>query len=297
MVPYTLSAMKDSHTQSPHGFVLHLVSDATGTTLLGLARACVAQFDGVQATQRFWPLIRTRGQLARVMDKIAAEPGPVIFTFINREMRKALERHCEDLDMPCVAVLDPILRGLSGYLGQAPQGVPGLQHALDADYFRRVGAIDFAIAHDDGCQAESLDEAQIILVGPSRTSKTPTSIFLARRGIRAGNIPLAPGVEMDEGLFTLPAPYYVGLVAAPGHLADIRRTRLKSGEAGQAHDRALAGNTYLDEDQIVAEVRRARRLFARHGWPVIDVTRRSVEETAAEILSLYQQSRATPGIS
>ncbi|HBH26681.1 MAG TPA: phosphoenolpyruvate synthase regulatory protein [Rhodospirillaceae bacterium] len=273
------------------GFVLHLVSDATGTTLLGLARACVAQFDGARARQRFWPLIRTRGQLERVMEKIEAEPGPVIFTFIDREMRAVLEDKCGALGVPCVAVLDPILRALSAHLGQAPRGVPGLQYALDADYFRRVGAIDFAIAHDDGCRAETLKEAEVVLVGPSRTSKTPTAIFLARRGIKAANIPLAPGVEMAESLFTAPGPFYVGLVAAPSHLVEVRRTRLRM--AGEA---ALAGNTYLDEEAIIAEVRAARRLFARHGWPVIDVTRRSVEETAAEVLGLFQEARGEVSI-
>lgn len=272
-------------------FVLHLVSDATGTTLLGLARACVAQFPGVAARQRFWPLIRTAGQLARVADKIVAEPGPVIYTFIDPAMRAALEARCRDAGVPAIAVLDPILRGLSAYLGQAPRGVPGLQYALDADYFRRVGAIEFAIAHDDGCHAGNLTEAEVILVGPSRTSKTPTSIYLARRGIKTANIPLAPGVPPDEAALTLDKPFYVGLVAAPEHLAAVRRTRLKADEAGAGHARALEGNMYLDEEAIEVEVRAARRLYARHGWPVIDVTRRSVEETAAEILALYQQAR------
>ena len=157
---------------------------------------------------------------------------------------------------------------------------------MDDAYFRRVSAIDFAMRHDDGKRLKDLEEADVILVGVSRTSKTPTSVFLARRGIKAANIPLVPGVEVPPEKFELPKPMYVGLTASPGRLMHLRRSRLKadSEEAKQKFEE----NLYLDEEKIEEEIRNARRLFSKKSWPVIDVTKRSIEETAAEIMALYQ---------
>lgn len=266
-------------------FHLHLISDATGTTLLGLARACLAQFDGVEPVQKFWPLVRTQQQLERIISKIEQNPGPVIFTLVDEKMRKRLQERCEELNIPCVSVLDPIIRSLSSYLGKHARGVPGLQHQMDDAYFRRVAAIDFTMRHDDGKKLEDLKEADIILVGVSRTSKTPTSIFLARRGMKVANIPLAPGVEVPKAKFELQGPMYVGLTASPTRLVQIRRSRLK---ADSPDAKKLEENTYLDEEKIEEEIRNARKLFNRYGWPIIDVTKRSVEETAAEIMAFYQ---------
>ncbi len=272
--------------KNAHKFHLHLVSDATGTTLLGLARACLAQFEGIEPVQKFWPLVRTQRQLERVIAKIEANPGPVIFTFVDKKMRKRLQERCEELHVPCVPVLDPIMRSLSSYLGQHAMGVPGLQHTMDDAYFKRVSAIDFAMRHDDGKKLSDLNEADVILVGVSRTSKTPTSVFLARRGIKAANIPLVPGVDVPPEKFELNNPFYVGLTASPDRLMQIRRSRLK---ADHPNEKAkFQENAYLDFDKIEEEVRNARRLFSKHGWPVIDVTKRSIEETAAEILALHQ---------
>ncbi|MEM7618102.1 MAG: pyruvate, water dikinase regulatory protein [Pseudomonadota bacterium] len=269
-----------------HKFHLHLVSDATGTTLLGLARAVLAQFEGVEPVQKFWPLVRTQRQLERVISKIETNPGPVIFTFVDKKMRKRLQERCEELNVPCVPVLDPIIRSLSSYLGQHAKGVPGLQHTMDDAYFRRVSAIDFTMRHDDGKNLKDLSKAEVILVGVSRTSKTPTSVFLARRGIKAANIPLVPGVEVPPDKFELKNPFYVGLTASPDRLMQIRRSRLKADK--KATKAQVQNNEYLDFDKIEEEVRNARRLFSKHGWPVIDVTKRSIEETAAEILALHQ---------
>lgn len=272
-----------------HKFHLHLVSDATGTTLLGLARACLAQFEDIEPVQKFWPLIRTERQLARVIERIEQNPGPVIFTMVDRKMRKALQDKCEALGVPCVPVLDPIIRSLSSYLGLRAQRVPGLQHALDDAYFRRVAAIDFAMQYDDGKRHAGIEKADVILVGVSRTSKTPTSIYLARRGIKAANIPLVPGVVIPDEVFKHEHPLYVGLTESPKRLAQVRRTRLKADEVGDGD--GLAENEYLDEEHIEEEVRKARKLFSKHGWPVIDVTKRSVEETAAEIMAILQSHR------
>lgn len=283
-------------------FYLHLVSDATGTTLLGLARACLAQFENIEPVQKFWPLVRSERQLERIILAIKQNPGPVIFTFVDTKMRKRLRDFCDELGVPCVAVLDPVIRSLSTYLGAHAKGVPGLQHAMDDAYFRRVAAIDYTMRHDDGKTLESLREADVVLVGVSRTSKTPTSVYLARRGIKVANIPLVPGVEVPDEKLSLDEPLYVGLTTAPERLVQLRRSRLNAGErnAGGRQEEELparvAENLYMDLDAIEEETRRARRLFSRKGWPVIDVTRRSVEETAAEIMALLQARREKLGL-
>ena len=275
----------ENEKQDKQQFHLHLVSDATGTTLLGLARACIAQFEGVEPVQKFWPLVRTQKQLDRVITRIQANPGPVIFTLVNKKMRRHLQERCEELHVPCIAVLDPIIRSLSSYLGQHAAGVPGLQHAMDDEYFSRVRAINFAMRHDDGKRLTDLGEADVVLIGVSRTSKTPTSVFLARRGIKVANIPLVPGVDVPPAKLELEKPLYVGLTAAPNRLSHIRRSRLRADEEAPP---ILDQNDYLDHHKITEEVRDARRMFSKYGWPVIDVTKRSIEETAAEIMALLQ---------
>lgn len=275
-----------AESKSPQKFFVHLVSDATGTTLLGLARACLAQFEGVEPAQKFWPLVRTSKQLEKVLLQIKANPGPVIFTLVDEKLRNRLQEKCDELGVPCVAVLDPIMRGLSTYLGQTARGVPGLQHAMDDAYFKRVEAIDFALRFDDGKHFDGLKEADVILVGVSRTSKTPTSIFLARRGIKAANIPLVPGVPVPDEYFNYEKPFYVGLSASPKRLLELRRSRLKADK--ETGNIPMAENAYLDDEKIEEEVKTARRLFSKHSWPVIDVTRRSIEETAAEIMTYWQ---------
>jgi len=269
-------------------FVIHLVSDATGTTLLGLSRAVLAQFEHIDPTQKFWPLVRTERQLERVIRRISENPGPVIFTFVSEKMRSRLTDRCDELGVPCVAVLDPIIHSLSSYLGVHAKGVPGLQHVMDDAYFKRVSAVDFAMRFDDGKCIEGIKKADVVLVGVSRTSKTPTSIFLARRGIKAANIPLVPGVDVPDEFFRLEKPLYVGLKASPDRLKQLRQTRLKADKNEAA---AFCENEYLDEEKIQDEIRKARRLFTDHGWPVIDVTKRSIEETAAEIMALLQTKR------
>ena len=273
-----------SNTPNPKQFHIHLVSDATGTTLLGLARACLAQFEDVEPIQKFWPLVRTQKQLEKILTQIQANPGPVIFTLVDKKMRERLQDRADELGIPCVSVLDPIMRGLSSYLGKHAKGVPGLQHTMDDAYFKRVEAVDFAMRFDDGKSFDGLKEADVILVGVSRTSKTPTSIFLARRGIKAANIPLVPGVKIPEEYFELPDCLYVGLSASADRLAELRRSRLQADQ----NMHGMSKNEYLDLEKIEDEVRDARRLFSRKNWPVINVTRRSIEETSAEIMSYWQ---------
>lgn len=269
-------------------FYIYLISDATGTTLQGLSRACLSQFDDINPVERFWPMIRSEAQLDRAMDHIRENPGPVLYTLVDKKLRKKLEKLCHDLHIPCMPVLDPILRSMSSYLGLPTKGIPGLQHALDDAYFKRIDAVDFALQYDDGQDLEGLEEADVILVGVSRTSKTPTCIYLARRGVKAANVPLAPGIPFPEKLLKLKHPLFVGLTENPERLVHLRRTRLQAGE----DDKYLGNNAYLDIGTVEEETRTARRLFSKNGWPVIDVTRRSVEETAAEIYILWQKHRA-----
>lgn len=270
-------------------FYIHLVSDSTGTTLSGLARACLVQFEDVQPVEKFWNMIRSEKQLHIVMRGIEEMPGPVIFTLVDRNLRNILKKQCRDLKIPCVAVLEPVIKGLSAYLGQEAKGMPGLQHQLDEYYFDRIDAVDYAMHHDDGKVYDGLEEADVILVGVSRTSKTPTCMYLANRGIKAANIPLVPNVTIPQEAFQKTGPLYVGLTESPKRLAEVRRLRLANEQENFHH--LMEANKYLDEDEITEEVRQARKLFSQNNWPVIDVTRRSVEETAAEIITLLSRYR------
>ena len=267
-------------------FHIHLVSDSTGETLTSVVNASMVQFaEGSSlCDQHLWALIRTPGQMERVIQAIAAARGMVLFTLVDSEMRDMLQIGCRDLGIPCIAVLDPILAALSAYLGEQAQGLPGRQHQLDAQYFARIEAMQFTMAHDDGQGTEDIEQADVVLVGVSRTSKTPTSIYLANRGLRTMNVPLAPGVPIPPQLGTAQHPLIVGLITSPDRLVQVRRNRLQS----MNEDR---DTPYVDIEAVKAEMVAARRLFGQHGWPVIDVTRRSIEETAAAIFTLYSRRR------
>ena len=271
-----------------NSFFIHLVSDSTGSTLQGLARACLAQFEGVEPKEKFWNLIRTSEQIEMVLDGIADEPGPVLMTLVDPNLRSQIREGCRKMKLPCVPVLDPVLSGLSSYLGMEGLNMPGLQHKMDDAYFERMDALDFALHHDDGQALDGLDNADIVLVGVSRTSKTPTSIYLANRGFKTGNIPLVPNVNIDDSYFSYIKPLYIGLTESPKRLLETRRNRLL--EDGQ-DESAYRDNLYLNEDAIDDEIKAARKLFSSHGWPVIDVTKRSIEETASEIITIYQRNR------
>ncbi len=266
-------------------FHVYLISDATGTTLQGLARAVLAQFDDIHPIERFWPMVRSEAQLDRAIADVRDHPGPVLFTLVDKKLRKKLQAVCVELGIPCMPVLDPMLRGMSSYLGLPIRGVPGLQHTLDEAYFKRMDAVDFALDYDDGQDLDGIEDADVVLVGVSRTSKTPTCIFLARRGIRAANIPLALEVPFPEEVTSHKGPLFVGLTESAERLVHLRRNRLQASEDNARY----AENNYLDIERVEEEIKYARRLFSKHGWPVIDVTRRSVEETAAEIMLLLHK--------
>jgi regulator of PEP synthase PpsR (kinase-PPPase family) len=265
-------------------FNIHLVSDSTGETVTTVARACLVQFNDLKPSEYIWPLIRTRAQIEEVIAGIVANPGFVLFTLVNREVRAALEEGCRVLQVPCVAMLDPIFSALSHFLGSEMQQRPGRQHVLDAEYFERIDAMQYVLGHDDGQATGDLELADVILVGVSRSSKTPTCIYLANRGVRAANVPVVPGVPLPEAVMTAKRPLVVGLTKEPKRLIQIRRSRLRMISEDAETD-------YVDPERVYEEVMEARRLFAQHGWPVIDVTRRSVEETAASILQMLKRRK------
>ena len=264
-------------------FHLHLVSDSTGETLQSMTKAALVQFEGVTPVEHVWTLTRTVRQLDDILESIMKKPGLVLYTLVSKEMRDVLEMGCQRVGMPCVSVLDPVLTAFSDFLGKEIRRLPGRQHMLDKNYFSRIEALNFTMAHDDGQMTDDLYEAQIILVGVSRTSKTPTSFYLAHRGFKTANIPIVPSISLPESLFALNRrTMVIGLTTSPDRLSEIRRNRLLSLNQTVETD-------YVDRDRIKEEVIFARKLFTREGWPIIDVTRRSVEETAAQIVTLYNR--------
>jgi [pyruvate, water dikinase]-phosphate phosphotransferase / [pyruvate, water dikinase] kinase len=271
-------------------FHVHLISDSTGETLNAITKAVSARFDNVMPIEHMYPLMRSPRHLERVLKEIAAAPGMVIHTIVDRELRTGLEEGCRRLETPCIAALDPLTAAFGRYLGASLTTRVGAQHALDHDYFHRIEALNYAIGHDDGQGGQDLESADVILVGVSRTSKTPTSIYLANRGVRAANVPLVPGSPLPPRLFELTRPLIVGLLVSPDRLIQIRKNRLLS--LNESRESA-----YVDVDKVREETIQARRLFEKHGWPVIDVTRRSVEETAAAVVNLLSARSASGGVA
>ena len=265
---------------------LHLLSDSTGETLENIAKAALAQYDAVDTIRHFWPMVRTEAHLERILQEIAQNPGLVIFTLVNQATRRTLEQRCRTLGLPAVAPLDPVNDALSALLGQQAKARPGRQHVLDAAYFARVDAIQFTIAHDDGIGQDEWEEADMVLAGVSRSSKTPTSIYLANRGYKVANIPIIVESPPPAALYALRRPLIVGLTTSADRLIAIRRNRLLS--LNQA-----TSTSYVEQEAVTREIAFARRMFADHGWPVIDVTRRSIEETAAAIIALLNDRGGT----
>lgn len=265
----------------PIYFHIHLVSDSTGETLVSLSRAACSQFPQGLAIEHLHALVRSEDQMNKTLEYAKNYPGIVFYTIVNQQRRMQLERICSKRNIPAVPILDPALATLGRYLGAPMSSEVGAQRNLDQNYFSRIKALDFTMAHDDGKNTETLDEADIILLGISRTSKTPTCIYLANRGYRAANIPLVPNVNLPDKIYGLKKSLIVGLVSAPDRIREIRKQRLSSlGEIGSSD--------YIDGEKVREEMRNAKRLFAKNNWPFVDVSRRSIEETAARIMNLYK---------
>lgn len=262
-------------------FHLHLVSDSTGETLIAVARAATAQYEGVSAIEHVYPLVRSSKQLDRVVAEIETAPGMVLYTLVDPELSSRLEETCRNTGSPHLSVLAPVHALLESYLGAASTARPGAQHMLNAEYFKRIDAMNYTLLHDDGQLPDDLDSADVILLGVSRTSKTPTSIYLANRGLKTANIPVVPNHVLPPGLEHVKRALVVGLVASPERIVQIRQNRLLS---LNADDDTL----YVDRNAVAEEIAFSRRICSRHNWPVIDVTRRSIEETAAAIVDLHR---------
>ncbi|MGA7328814.1 MAG: pyruvate, water dikinase regulatory protein [Rhodomicrobium sp.] len=261
-------------------FHLHLVSDASGETLTTMAKAAVVQLSGAVPNRHMHPLVRNPRQLSTVLQQIEASPGIVLYTLMNPHLAEVLESRCRELDVPCVAVLKPVLQAFESYLKMPSRAVVAGQHTLDAEYFRRIDAMNFTLSHDDSQHSEDLEKADIVLVGASRTSKTPTSIYLANRGYKTANVSLVPYIPPPPNLGSLKSPLVVGLVASPERIAEIRRNRMLA----LNNDKF---DNYVDTDRIKEEMTLTRRLCAQNRWQVVDVTRKSIEETAATIIALH----------
>jgi regulator of PEP synthase PpsR (kinase-PPPase family) len=258
---------------------MHLISDATGETLNTVARAATAHYADYSPIEHIYALVRTPKQLQRVLAEIERQPGVVLFTIVDRGLRDLLEKRCVELTVPCISILDPVIASLASYLNAESRPQIGRQHELNAEYFQRIDALNFTMMQDDGQHPENLEKADVVLVGISRTSKTPTSIYLANRGIKTANIPIVPGIDPPIELNQLTGPLVVGLVASAERISQIRKHRLLTiNESSE--------NSYADQGIIASELANMRKLCSRHSWPVIDVTRRSIEETAAAVLNL-----------
>lgn len=270
--------MAGSKAMADQVFHLHLVSDSTGETIHSVARACLVQFDHVDPVEHAWPMARTEHAMDVVLDGIKEKPGPVMFTLVDDNLRDQLRAGCRRLKVPCISVLDPLIAAFGKFLDAQPLHRIGGQHEMDAEYFQRIEAMDWALAHDDGQRSEEYDQSDVILVGVSRTSKTPTCLYLANRGVKAANVPYVPGIPLPDILDKLEKALVIGLTNDPKRLVELRRARLallqQDGET-----------PYIDPEHVRAEIIEARRYFTERSWPVIDVTRRSIEETAAAVMA------------
>jgi regulator of PEP synthase PpsR (kinase-PPPase family) len=269
-------------------FHLHLVSDSTGETLVTVARAAAVQYVGMAPIEHIHPAVRSPYQLERVLTEVETEPGVVLYTLLDTDLTRRLEDKCRELGLPCLSILGPVLSLFQSYLGTESTYRVGAQHVLNAEYFQRIDAVNYTMMHDDGQLTDELEDADVILVGVSRTSKTPTSIYLANRGVKTANIPLVPDIPLPSALLSASHPLVVGLIATPERIVQIRENRLLGLKAYQ-HD-----NRYVDRTSVTEELVFARRLCVRQNWPIIDVTRRSIEETASAIIALLSERRRHP---
>ena len=289
LCPQSYTVDKGTMTAKPSSFFhLHLISDSTGETLVTVARAARAQYTNVSAVEHVYPAVRSNKQLDLVLRAIEEEPGVVLYTLLDEALIGRLEDTCHNLGLPCLSILGPVLQLFQSHLATESTQRIGAQHVLDSEYFRRMDALNYTMMHDDGQLTDDLERADVVLLGVSRTSKTPTSIYLANRGVKTANIPLVPGVPIPPQLETLERPLVVGLYASPERIVSIRQNRLLGLNAGQDDGQ------YVNRDAVAEEVIFSRRLCAKHNWPIIDVTRRSIEETAAAVIALLRERRRQP---
>lgn len=257
--------------------LIYLLSDATGETAEKMVTAALTQFKDKPVRIRRVNNVRTKNQVYEALDDALASNALVVYTIVNRELAQLVHDECDGLGLPNIDLLTPLLMKLADSFGRSPKETPGLLHGVDEAYFRRIEAIEFTVKHDDGQEPRNLRQADIVLLGVSRTSKTPLSIYLAHRGWKVANVPLVQGIEPPEQLFEVDSARVVGLVIDPQRLVELRAARLRN--LGQDPRAA-----YADYEQIEDELKFARRYFRGHPWVVIDVSGKSIEETANEVL-------------
>jgi regulator of PEP synthase PpsR (kinase-PPPase family) len=262
-------------------FHLHLISDSTGETLIAAARAVTSQYQSNEAIEHIYPLVRNQKKLENAIEEIAKKPGIVLYTISDFEIGDYLETRCKEIGVPVVSVLEPIFQSFHSYLGKPTRRIVGAQHALDSEYFSRIDALNFTMLHDDGVIPQNVEEADVILLGISRTSKTPTSIYLANRGIKTANIPLVPGMVLPDNVINAKRPLIVTLIASTDRIQQVRQNRLLELNA------STHSASYADRASIAEELVNARKLSAKHNWPLVDVSRKSIEEASARILALH----------
>ena len=263
--------------------ILHLISDSTGVTLRAVSSAAAAQFTELNYQEKTYPMVRTITQLNRVLETIRIDKGVVFCTLVEEEVREKLEKFCNEENIPYFPVMENIVTLLERHTGIKAINKPGGQHILNDDYFKRIEAINYTLEHDDGQGQINLEEADVIVVGVSRTSKTPTCIYLANQGIKAANYPLVPHIGISDELNAIKNTQVVALITSAHALVEIRRKR--SATLGIN----IVDNDYIDIHKVEEEITAAKRIFANKGWPVIDITRRSVEETSSAIMNILSQ--------
>ena len=259
---------------------MHLVSDSTGETLRAVSNAAAAQFTEVEYEQTTYPMVRTKTQLERVLASIKKDKGVVLCTLVDEKLQEDLQEFCIREKISYMPVMESIVNLLEKDTGLSAINKPGGQHVLNDEYFKRIEAINYTLEHDDGEGQKNLEAADVIVVGVSRTSKTPTCIYLANKGIKAANYPLVPNVGISEELKSVKTPTVVALITSAQTLVEIRTKRAL--ELGLKDKKTDYTNIHKVEEEVIA----AKRIFANKGWPVIDITRRSVEETASAIMNI-----------
>jgi [pyruvate, water dikinase]-phosphate phosphotransferase / [pyruvate, water dikinase] kinase len=263
---------------------IYLISDSTGETVTSVARSALAHFEDIVIEEHLWSLLRTKGQIEELSNYLVKEPGIVMYTMVDKKLEKLLKEVCIRLNVPCVSALARVVSDLSSCLDLKKNVRPGSQHELSENYFSRIEAVNFAITHDDGQSTWDLGEADIILVGVSRTSKSPTCIYLAYRGYRTANVPFISGCSLPDSLYAAKKPLIVGLTIGADTLVQIRKNRLLA--LHESND-----TNYVDYFSVKVEIADAKKIFMSNNWPIIDVTKRSVEETSASIIQLCEKKK------
>jgi len=263
---------------------IHLVSESSGQTVKHAANTAISKFSDLEVKKYHWPMIRNSKMLEEVFEKIKQKPGVILYTISDERLCEELKRFCFNIKIPAISVVSRIVKEISEYIGVGADSGVGYINKFDDSYFDKVEAIDYTLRHDDGNGVEEMDEADIILVGPSRTSKTPTSIYLAYNGFKTANIPIIYGHDFPEFLSKKKGQIIVGLTINPSRLIEIRENRMNFIQARE-------GSNYTDIKIIQEECRKTKRLCSENNWKIIDVSTRSIEESAAIIMKVYYEQK------